>query len=142
MPRINVEREIGEWKKRNKEDDWHGFLNNFWCNLPDPAYSEGCRYAMLVQELGWMDKLNKDVIDPKSDSHQSQLYLNRTPRQFFQDVELAIQESGISKSELERLQRLNHEDFMGRHIYKLYDLVLPIYKILREKGYNHHDLAG
>jgi hypothetical protein len=62
----------------------------------------------------------------------------KTLRQFFQDVDTAVQEAGID-SQVKKLQpESKHLDTRR----KLFDLAFPVYVRLRGMGYTHKDLAS
>jgi hypothetical protein len=141
-------------------------LNNFCHLLPHPSFDGGCRYAAQALEQRIMDTPHGQHLTPQSEErkHHSQKYLERTPRQLYEDVSQAIAKVGISTRIIESLQEsiykagseharhqiLRSPDSIAtpflqkmiRYQDQLYVLTLPVYINLRLSGYWPYDLIA
>lgn len=75
----------------------------------------------------------------------SELKLNQTPREFFEIVDQAIVDSGLSLAEIASKTEKAQRDAMParrQSLLELRELVLPVYMKLIEQGYSHQDITG
>jgi len=72
--------------------------------------------------------------------------INKTPRQFFEEIEKAANNCGLNNATLiEVIDRLNaapNQEIRDGIKGELFTLILPVYKLLRSKGYSHRDLCS
>jgi len=116
----------------------HLLINNFTENL------SGGSYRSQIEQLGWQDRTMTDSrYEPGSeDNPHSALAYTKTWSQFFEDVNRAVEESGLDPTELARLQALADET-PGVHgeVREARDrYALPAYRLLRIWGYSSFDL--
>ena len=110
-----VEHEIEEYKQKYGEN-FLRYFNNFSGNLP----------------FGYYRIIFKNIVDKTfTDEKASERLRSMTHREFYQDIDDTISELGLDLNEIRRLQE-------SMDLAKLYDLTLPLYVRLREKGYNHY----
>lgn len=113
-----------------------GYINNFTNNLPDGFWRS------QVGDLGLMDSpLVRPGYVPEGDENtHSARARTVTWRQFFEDVDRAVEESGVDQLELARLQALadNPSQEEAQETYSRF--ALPIYRLLRIWGYSSFDL--
>lgn len=134
-----VGQEIKEYQKKFGED-WHmKFFNNFSLNLPDDDCENGGFYRGAIKEIGRWDKKPEEYYKQKDLEGHSKLYKNQTKREFFETIDRAIIEQGISIDEIKRLQRLKNEN--PGYLKSLYKVTLPVFVRLRQKGYKRKDLV-
>jgi hypothetical protein len=118
----------------------HGFVNNFMGHLP------GGFYRSIIERNSWLD--NPAIED---DSHvrpgTSERIRTVTWRQFFNDVDQAIPDSGASREEIVRLKAVYDDAArtasaaVSAAAHKNYiQATIPVYRQLRIIGYSHEDL--
>ena len=95
------------------------YFNNFHLNLPGNT-----RRVSL-----------KDYLDDPRLKKEA----GKTPRQFFSDVDRALQETGVDMVKLRELMQRYKELEVRKKIFKL---VFPAYVRLREMSYTRRDLVG
>lgn len=132
-----VEMEIEEVKKKyskyeggKNEYGWTWdikYFNNFYCH-----FSLGCYRNMR-------DKILDEVCEGQ--------YMGKSTREFHADVDRLIEETGISKEEIDRLQNEIYEKKDKSENYiepyeKLMEVTLPVFIGLRAMGYTYRDLIG
>lgn len=104
------------------------YFNNFNFNLPFG---------------GRRNVLSEKCLDSKEGNHKGNTF-----RQFYQDVDKAIAQAGISLEKLKILPKQIvqlsgvDDDLSMAKRRELMELILPVYVILREQGYTHYDLVG
>lgn len=102
------------------------FFNNFVANLPG-----GYRWP------GDWSAHDSDYLDAhiyKESKHCSDVKKQKTPRQFFADVETTIHELNFSNLSSDLLADINNNECVDNYL-------LPLYIALRKKWYNHYDLV-
>lgn len=156
--------EVEGWKTKHYEDlTWHVELNNFGAILPSADAQGGRLYARFVEAFKGMDTPFREIEGESGYAHlHSELFFGQTPREFYATVDKAINSSGVSRQEIDKLQ---HEYYQIMQIYNhqaanrgkesdaalnkgielqqaLYELALPVYVELRVMGYTQYDLTG
>lgn len=97
------------------------FFNNFNLNLPCPPTRR------IVLEERYLD----DIRMARS---------GRTMRQFYADIDEAIEVCGINTKQMEVLSAQGKNDLRKRR--ELFDLMFPVFVELRARGYTQSDLVG
>jgi hypothetical protein len=135
--RTVVEREIEEagnivyflnnFKNRMRPDNVANFSNNRW---------------LLQYVPNVAGKQQKDFVYEGEASKHSAIWLNQTPEAFFEAIDLAMAEEGVTRDEV---QRLDDEAVAIPGDFEKYEpisrYILPVYIRLRTQGYAHADLA-
>lgn len=75
--------------------------------------------------------------DPDADIKEPNRLLGKSLREFTLEIDQTITELGIDPREIERLQETPNP--LSR--IRLNEVIFPIYKVLRQKGYPHQDLT-
>jgi hypothetical protein len=96
------------------------YFNKFHLKLPG-----GGRRERLIET----DCLDMPFLDGKP----------KTAREFYQDLDLAIKQSGLNVREIEEMQQVAKKDLKVRR--KLLETALPIYVALRMMGYTPKELC-
>ena len=110
-----TERNIAEAKATNPESWYMNFFNNFDVHLPEGFKARQTRLYDRPCKKGGKDQTLGD---------------------FFRDCESAVYEAGLTPEkviEARRESAINQTD-------TLWELITPVYIILRERGYSHKDL--
>lgn len=121
-----------------------GYLNNFYMNLPGASEkSVLANYRAFAEEQGnmyesWIESYSN--VSKEIEMGNTLLFLNQKRRDFFETIDRALVEEGISIDEVKRLQALRIED--SNNGKELCELVFPAYVRLRRMGYSHRDLIG
>jgi len=140
------------------------FTNNFYTHFPcrtDKRFPEGMK-RQLRRLSGW-DKTGKEEIeDMRSEisekdilcflARPSDKFLNQTAEEFYRELDTTALELGmipeVLESKIEALHRaveihtsLGKEESL-RLTLDINDYLLPLYKILRSRGYNKPELWG
>lgn len=132
--------EIAEFKREFPDQPLSDYFNNFGNNLPNEEAENKGLYRALMQpnfDITFEEYAKKRGADL---SEHSETYRNQTPRQFFETVDLALKESGISMEEYNRIRQLVKADH--KYWENFYELVTPVYIKLRQMGYNEADLTS
>jgi len=158
-------------KNKKTDRPWQSELANFHLLLPDPESSSGSFMTDQYESMGFLDRPHGEFItNPEERSLHSELFLGQTPRELFQTIDNVIKDiSSVSLVEILKLVReeraygntlnesstsfvemddnheLELEAAFERSIIKLNELnmyVMPIYIVLRVKGYTHYDLTS
>ncbi len=145
------------------------FINNFYCHFPwpsNPDFPEGLQRHLRKLD-GW-DKTGIDsiriLIDKFDDAddfgeylnNHSERYLNNTAEQFYKEVDAVTIELGLSieviqakiaaaRSKEPRLKQAANDDGTSQESYAANDrdkYLFPIYKVLRQRGYNKFELCA
>lgn len=123
-------RETSEAYFRKSKID--NYLNNFFFRLPEvDGQMQMGLHRKLVRES---DGLNRPSY---SNAPNSPLYLNQTPQQFFDAVDLAMQQEVISAEELARLK----ESINPKNQLKFREDSLKVFIRLRARGYDITELV-
>ncbi len=136
-----VENEIGAAKKNAIEgtDPVRGFLNNFHLKM----HEIGTRHWISLIEMNFdvpHGKIASSRTGEKvfpANGHSS-IFLNQTPRQFFENVFRAFQKTGADFSKVKQLSA--SKSLEDRVIASR--LALPAYIRLRSLGYTHSELTS
>jgi hypothetical protein len=110
-----TERNIAEVKTENPEGWYINFFNNLDTHLP---------WGFMARHTRLYDRPCKKG------------GMNQTLGDFFRDCESAVYEAGLTPEQVIEARResaINQTD-------TLWELITPVYIILREKGYSHRDL--
>ena len=103
------------------------YLNNFILHLPDNRFKNGGYYRRYYNSTQWVTKF-KDM--PRHiDKGHSDLFMNQSPKEFYETIDKTIVDCGLSLEEIRELWKKDEK-------MKLWELSLPIYIRLRELGYN------
>lgn len=107
-------------------------IGNLYLNLPDGMFRS------MVHDAGMQEvrMTKRDPENPELDGFHSPRAYEVTWDVFFADVDKALEETGTS---LDELQRLQHRD-QGGTPEEYFRSLLPVYKYLRMLGYSHYDL--
>ena len=97
------------------------YFNNFNMSLP---YGVRRRHA---EEMGFLD-------DPEHSVS------GKTLGKFYRDIDDAIKEEAIDRSQIERLQQKGVKSIEARG--ELFRLMIPVFIRLRKQGYSHGDLIS
>jgi hypothetical protein len=116
-----------------------GFLNNFFAKLPHSS----TRRLLASEDM--LDEPVTRTFDSEEDISQRELFSARflattTRREFFDDIDDAVDDSGLDVDELRRLQEASTSSLEDLDSISTY--ALPVYKALRMMGYSHYDLWG
>jgi|GEM_PF-4224942 len=115
-----------------------GFVNNFFGSMP------GGYKRRLAEAAGMM---NRDRVDHSNgDTQHSKEFSGYSFADFFEDIDGAIERSGIDQEELTRLQA-TYAEFAGgpnesAALEALCSFIIPVYRELRIMGYSHYDMWG
>ena len=150
-----VQREIKEYEVLHKiesKPEWvikDDFMNNFYGYFTD----ENCGYSPRAsfRRDGW-ETTNRDWLrenyrdNPESLQRNlkaySELYLSQTGRQLIESIDQAVLEIGIDPVELKFLATKMGDKLVGEERRDFIERIMfPLYLKLREKGYNHKELA-
>jgi len=113
-----------------------GHINNFTNNLPGGFWRSQAGDLELVDS-----PLVRPGYVPEGDENtHSARARTVTWRQFFEDVDRAVEESGVDQLELVRLQTLADNPSQGEAQEAYSRFALPIYRLLRIWGYSPFDL--
>jgi hypothetical protein len=126
-----VDRTIAESIEYNGESlGYFGFFNNFDANLPG-----GRRTKRELLPEGYLDRRFYE-----NDSRASERLKEQTQREFNEEVRTAVISAGLDPKELmkERRDQINRNNRLNDDFYRK---LIPIYIILRKRGYNHSDLV-
>ena len=141
------------------EVDWQSlYLNNFWSQLPN-----GISRQMVI-DTGRLDKnIGEDRLEGLNSIWSSQIAVetkrreiikreleiksekqrSKTYRQFYGDIDIALQEGGLDENLMAELQSCQYPHDLLLETKK--DIFVPImyrtYRNLRHKGYSHLDLV-
>lgn len=133
------------------------FLNNFFCNFPwgnipyETVYPGGLYRESLAEH---MDETYRNFCKDSCANHvddevRSNRKLEQSFREFFEEVDSAVVEAGLLLEDVSRViniylheRRSVAQDVAIQMCQKLDSFLFPIYKILRERGYNKQDLWG
>ncbi len=120
-------------------------LNNFFFNLPGGFYRASTEAKNLQRIYG--DRLKEGYRKKGKTDGQIQEILRRdhsskklsqTVEEFYDSIDHAIRECGMSESDIEELvYNAQHQTIP---IEEVCEQILPIYKKLRERGYSHIEL--
>lgn len=150
----SIEKEIEAGAGESPSRRWSRVLNNFHLNFElgtrpyDPATRGallGGGYRQLALEQGLLSTVRREFQGEEVAGH-SDLWLDQTFSEFYEAIDAAIVELGISKDDISvavnkvvlgpRLQGEAREAL----IQTLWDLTAPVYVALRKKGYTRTDL--
>ena len=117
------------------------FLNNFHTRFPSErlqAHPEGL--SRSVAKAYWNETYRNVLRDmlgqvdfTKYCTRRSDLYLDQTPGQFFEEVDRTVFEVGLSLGNIAKKINNGVDE-------ELHDYIRPVYVALREKGYNQAEL--
>ncbi|MBW2999527.1 hypothetical protein KY339_02540 [Candidatus Woesearchaeota archaeon] len=144
-----IEREIAE----QNSGDIIEYLNNFWCHfdgeirrsyykkLYDFVEKEGIPMWSSTHNDNF-ERIDREELRQAEIKMHSNLFLLQTPKEFYQTLEKAIEEADIDIGML----KINIDGrFVGtpdkEKVEFFRQILLPVYLIMREKGYNHHELC-
>lgn len=131
------------------------FLNNFFCHFPfgktpyETTYPEGFYRGILAEHMHETPgEFTKDAYEYGTyDDERSDKKLNQTYAMFWEEVDSAVVEVGLSLEDVSRVINiyLHGRNVVDRNVavqmHKAVDSFLfPIYENLRERGYNKQDL--
>lgn len=125
------------------------YLNNFRFNLPSDEFAHSYKQNIDIQlkvrdtpHGDFIKKLSKgdDVKAQKSLKLHSPLYLNQTPREFYETIKKVLAEQGMPVAKVKELQRKALESAADR--VALYNFIFPAYMQLRKMGYTWQDLCS
>lgn len=113
--------------------EYWSFLNNFHTRIPRTEDPLDSYLGKIHEDISWLDTLNRDNLKllPENSEHYSGLFLNQTPREFFNIVD-----------EVLKFYAFDREPFR-----KPFDaerksaLAFPIYVHLRAIGYSDNELT-
>ena len=158
-----VAEEIEQSKRQYGErTGFRYYFNNFYLSLPSDDFNHGGPNRDTAIELRIFDIPHEVYIKNLSEGDNrlaqrllkmhSPLYLQQTPKQFFETIDKVLAEKGIP---LEEVKMLQHEVFVikskdgliaeprtDKEVIELFNRVLPAYIKLREMGYTYRDLCG
>ena len=123
---VEIEREIQEYKREYRDRWYNNFFNNFDGNLPG-----GYRTFFDSEILG-----KKLYLDEKQVSERRR---NQTVYEFQEECRTAVIEAGLTPEQIiEARERYNKYDDIS-----FFDMLLPVYIILRKRGYiDYKDLTS
>lgn len=113
------------------------FFNNFVNNMPGDYYRSIVPAHMLDERIT-TDPSSLDEANPLS---RSVLSTERTWRQFFDEVDQAVELAGLDAGELTRLREAFQTQRSPETQFAYTQYVLPAYRLLRITGYSHGDLS-
>ena len=140
----DIKREIEVFRKDHvqkfgTEKDWRKkYLNNFYLLLDDPFDPNSLtnrRMLDLMSQLKgedlWEKPFGEDQLY-RSDNggRYSELFLSKTPRQFYKDVDDACSAHGITPEVVYETKKSSQE--------KMNEILMPAYIELRKKGYSRY----
>lgn len=122
---------------------WSGFFNNF--SLWFPALNEGS----VADQRGLLEKSGRDLLFSSFAASNaeffSEMFLEQTPRKFFQTIDGIAKELNITPEQIRNLKELQANsgslDLQLQYFDKLQELIAPIYFRLRGMGYGHWELT-
>jgi hypothetical protein len=119
--RETVEREIAEHRQKHGDKWGCIFFNNFRGNLPG-----GYRTRMPAEILGERLHLNEE--------QASERRRNQTGYEFQEECKSAAIEAGLTPEQIIEAQ----ERYSSQRDLSFFDMLVPVYIILRERGYVHY----
>ncbi|MBD3261769.1 MAG: hypothetical protein GF334_08925 [Candidatus Altiarchaeales archaeon] len=144
---IDIEREIEVFRQktikqhpdieesfRDRQTLITQFLGNFHLELLDV---KGSRRDVAARQ-GFIDETIRRQSTETQIKNHSDFYLSKTYRQFYDDCDRAVRESG---QDIGEIRRLFEEDSIGNR-GKMAELMLPAYIQLRKRGYSMQDLRN
>jgi hypothetical protein len=117
--RAEIQKNLANQSANLPDRGEHYYFNNFHLNLP------GKNRRVSLQ--GFLD------------DRQCSPVAGKTPREFFADVDKALQELGVNLEKLAELMT-NYKELAIRK--RIFELTFPAYVRLREMGYTAKDLNG
>ena len=135
-------------------------FNNFFCKLPGGYYRWELTRVEDIPE--WYPQIDKDFwlklrkntpdlsdrtffdIGELVEEGHSSLYISKTPRILFEDIDSCLVDTGISLDEVKEANynALRKNEGVSNITREKGPLVIPAYIELREMGYNHYDLSS
>jgi len=112
----------------------YSFLCNFASRLPG-GFSRSIAVSADMLETPIVEP---NLTNPLQDSFHSPRAFETNWRTFFSDIDKALEESGTTSEDLERIRTSNLLSSEERETQ--YRCLLPAYRHLRTMGYSHHDL--
>lgn len=85
--------------------------------------------------------------DPSSSDNDKAKYsdkrLDQTAEQFYEEIDKTVQEVGIPMKKISEVVNRRMFGESGEVLYKdMWEVLLPVYRALRKKGYSHGDLVS
>ncbi len=128
------------------QDNGPTFFNNFELLFPlsEKVGGELLDYRRAIK-TGHKEeqKIAQDMSSGERNKHNSK-FLYRTWKDFFVDVDKAVEESGLSLEEIQKMRdaKWSEKDSKKREDlnYRLAVELIPVYVRLREMGYERYDL--
>lgn len=132
-----------------KED----FINNFHNHFPWPTnahYPEGIERHLRIMD-GW-DKTGREYIERIRNSlteeedfaeylgEFSDRYLTKTASQFYEEIDGIVVELGLSQEVIQEKIEVSKQSNQLQVTQERDKYLLPIYKVLRQRGYNKFEL--
>jgi len=148
--RKEIERKIA-----TEEDGLRRYMNNFYTRLPGYEYGQTPTFNLIDRkEFEVYNGMDPDILygeqgkreersrDGGEDSY-SELYLGMTPRQFFQEVDSALAETGVSREDVKakRLEFQTGAISCYEFPEQMSMLGLQVYLLLIQKGFTWRDLC-
>ena len=128
-------------------------MNNFHLHFPagndphnyedQPTFFEGFN-RFMAKEAGWDSTYRELGGNPLFLSDRK---LNQTPRLFYEEIDLTVEELGLGMASVSQavnlmLSQRHHGIEAGRVADIAWAALYPIYVALRKKGYSKEDLRG
>jgi hypothetical protein len=136
---------IARGKKLLKEepDKWPGFLNNFHMQVI-PEKSRWRTRREQARSLGYWDKKNKDTTTDNPAVH-SNLWLNQTPKEFFETIDKVIAELDTDGKIVEAINNfcnIKRYEEKDKTLDELDEKLIPVFARLVVMGYTMQELRG
>lgn len=137
--RETVKIEMSDYQNQYGEQWLFHYFNNFTLKLPyDEQHPPFANARRIFPQSKW-DTPVGEIFGDEEDS--SPLLKSQTFRQFCENIDQAIIDSGVSIDEVKRLQGLvtqSQGEDRTKHRDELMTLLIPAYIGLRERGYSHY----
>lgn len=124
-----------------------------WTRSPDLSYFGNWDASLLGGKFrevcqGQMHISLRQVLDGRDVGQHSPRFLEQTPGQFFQTIDLACKENGIflfeireAQAEIRKYSGAPDNPHYRASLYRLQSLSMPVFEDLRVMGYTHADLT-
>lgn len=144
---VSIEQSIiAEGRRLLKEDpkgEWMGFLNNFYHYVLPENNDKWMTPRSKIKKIGCWDEKNRDRLEDIS--NHSEVWLNQTPKEFFETIDRIIAELDTDGEIMEAIARFCNVSNYGERAEaqsKLEEKLIPVFARLVATGYTMRELRG
>ncbi len=130
---VNNPEEVDLERLEKLESAGYEFLNNFWTHIRKLSSYLNSTDTRTHEEIIREKYKNSSLLDQVLGQH-SQIYLKQTDKEFGETLDAVLKESSFDVEKLRELVK----DGSSKATDEKSKILLPIYKKLRELGYNHY----